>query len=391
MKFKSALIIVLFLSISLLPACQKAQEQPKPKAVAAQAVKQMPQPQPQQVQPVKEITSQQVKFRQFTSTEKTVPLTESEQKYVDEIHGRIVAPDVQFKGKNVLRYLKILVKGNPKTIRWYINHPESEEAQKEDYGGAIASAFEELDLNKSKEAYSLALEVLKTKKDYPEALAGAVSALGKTGNQGAIPPIREIAKSPDEGLQLIAVGALLKLGDGDTALPILDRLATKGYPLAIRLLVSKSGVLYDKRGKAILVKALSNPRAEVTMMAAMSLYRMGLDKGKCEEAALNIMKTHLYKKNEDYGFKMLGGNPSNLKLLPSYKNRNLKELAQNFYSDMRACSYAAWLLGELKSKKAIPMLEYMEKNNTGVGFVCWENAADRAAGNALDKIRGGHK
>ena len=388
---KRYFLVIIVIVVLMLPACQKAQETPKPKTVAAQAVKQIPLPQPQpqsqpqQTQPAKEITTQQVKFGQFTSTEKTVPLTESEQKYIEGNGGFMAAPDLQFKGKNVLKYLRILVKGNPKTIRFYQEWGTgmTEKQINSAYGEAIGEAFARLN-PKEPEIEDLAKQILKTKQNYKDALGYAINALGYSGDKSVIPLLREFLNFPDESIQAVAAGALLKLGDGDTALPVIKRLDAVSY------LADENGRLYDKRGKDILVGALSDQRAEVAMVSAMILFKIGIEKDKCEEAALNVIKRLINKKEKDYGYEVIGGlsNPQWV-LLPAYKNKDLNKLEQNFSSDMRACSYAMTLLGKLRSKKAVPLLEYIKNNNTAGGCVCWENAADRAAEHALEKIEGG--
>lgn len=380
MKFKTALIIASFLSIFIFPACQKAQEQPKPKPVASQA-KQIPQP--QQTQPVKEASLQKAKFRQFTSTEKTTPLTESEQKYFDEIGGYLERPDKQLAGKNVLKYLQILVKGSPKTIRFYQenNVGMTEKQINNAYGEAIGDAFARLN-PKDPRVENLAKQILRTRRNYTNAVGYAINALGYSGDKSVISLLRKFLNYPNELIEADAAGALLKLGDADTALPVIKKLGAVSY------LVDGTGKLYDKRGKDVLVDALSDRRAEVAMVSAMLLYKMGIEKNKCEEAALNVVKRLIHKKNTDYGFEVIGG-PSNPEwvLLPGFKNRNLQDIEKPFYSDRRGCYDAIFLLGKFKTKQAIPLLEYM-KNKIGNNsdYVCWENLAGKDAEHALNEI-----
>jgi hypothetical protein len=56
-------------------------------------------------------------------------------------------------------------------------------------------------------------------------------------------------------------------------------------------------------------------------------------------------------------------------------------------SDSRACEYAMILLAELKSKKAIPILKYIDSNNSGISCIC----RSKNARNALKAIEEGRK
>jgi len=79
-------------------------------------------------------------------------------------------------------------------------------------------------------------------------------------------------------------------------------------------------------------------------------------------------------------------------VLPEYEGRELKELKKHYHSDGRACAVTMWMLGELRSPKAIPLLEIIKEDHKDVSWVCWENRADRPAETALEKIlHGGNK
>jgi hypothetical protein len=334
------------------------------------------------------------------------PLTEEEQDYFDKVGGDIHEPDYELKGVDLLKYISILMKGNISNIRWYREHPATKELQMMDYGKVIdpeerqqewyetsmGLAISMLDLKNNKEALKLVKEILKTKSNMTDAVGYSVNALGFTNDTSVIPLLREFTGYPNSGVRLATARSLLRLGDRDTALPILKKFIEDGSITAVDDLFDREGELLDERGKAILVAALDNPRAEVAMTAAKHLYEMGIARDKCEKAALTILKKYINKKNKDYGFEITGG-PSNPKwvLLPAYKDKNLNELEGEFASDFRACSYAATLLGKLKSAQAVPLLEYMKKNNTDPECVCWENAADRAAERALENIKGDSK
>ena len=403
MKFRHALLtIALFLSFLILPACHKAQEptQAKPASPTQEAAKQTPQPQqPKEVQVAKVGQSSQpqpAKFQQITSTQKNVavqssPLIEAEQKYFEKIGGDIITPEM-FKGYDVKKYLKILLKGSPETIRWYQKNIDNEKDRNHMYGQAIADTVSELNLEKDKEAFKLALEVLKTKRAYPEAIAGVALEIKYAHDPSVIPLLRILSKDPNQQVELSAAASLLVLGDADTAMPLLDKLAREGYVGGVTYLFKGSGQIWDERGLKIVEDALDNPKAEVAVTAARLLTEMGRDKGECEKVALEILKKYIHKTEKDYGYEVIGG-PSNPKwvLLPEYKNKKLEDLEKPFYSDMRACSYSMTLLGDLKSKKAIPLLKYIKENNTAGGFVCWENLADKSAEHALEKIEGGKK
>jgi hypothetical protein len=56
-------------------------------------------------------------------------------------------------------------------------------------------------------------------------------------------------------------------------------------------------------------------------------------------------------------------------------------------SDSRACEYTINVAAELKSKKAIPILKYIESNNGGLSYIC----RSKNAKNALRAIEGVEK
>jgi len=399
MKFKCDLFVaVLTISVLMLSACQKAQEPAKPKTEVAQAVKQKTQPQPQQLvetQLEKKASLPQDKFRQITSTSPNAaiatpnPLTEEEQKYFDKIGGDIITPDL-FEGYDVNKYLGILLKGSPETIRWYQENINNKKDRDKEYGQTIVDTISELNLKKDKEAFKLALEVLKTKRAYPEAVAGVAFQLKYAHDPSVIPLLQDLSSDPDQMVELSAAASLLALGDADTALPLLSKLAQEGNVGGVEYLFKDRGQLWDERGLKIVEEALDNPTAEVAITAARLLTEMGKDKEKCEKVAIGILKQYIHKTKKDYGFEVIGG-PSNPQwvLLPKYKDKTLEEVEAPFYSDMRACSYAMSLLGDLKSKKAIPLLKNIKENNTNSNYVCWENRADKSAEHALNKIMSG--
>jgi hypothetical protein len=335
------------------------------------------------------------------SKSQTSTLTEQEQREFEKFGGDWETPNVFKDEKEAIKYLKILLKGDEKTIRWYQNldmrgksKEEAEKRRKWRYSDNIATALDAIDIGTNKEGFSLAVQVLKTKRDYPEALARAAEVVKFAHDPSVIPILREIVNYPVPWVRLQVAGSLLSLGDADTALPILDELAEKeGYTGALYYLFSGPGKIIDERGYRIVEKALNNPKAEVKISAVKLLLEANrIAKKKGEEISLGILETFINKTEKDYGIgrrKIPGKTYSEKYVLPGYEGKSLDELEKPYISDGRACDQAMWILGELKSQKAISLLKTIKETHTEVGWVCWENRADRRAEKALEKITAG--
>jgi hypothetical protein len=366
-----AIICILFLS------CQKSQPPEAKKEVQAQK-EEIKEPQTIQKRSEDQLKQQAQKpilqeakeeKKEIPFAKEPSPLTEEEQKEFERFGGNWETPSVFKNEKEAIRYLKILLKGNEKTIRWYQNlamtgksKEEAERRRKWRYSDNIATALDAINTETSKEGFKLAVEVLRTKREYPEALAKAALVVKFAHDPSVIPILREIVNYPIPSVRLQVAGSLLSLGDADTALPVLDELAEKeGYTGALYYLFRGPGKIIDERGYKILEKALNNPRAEVRISATkLLLESKKIQKEKAEEIALRILSN--FKGMEEYGIKM---DPKTFQVVPIPGSgvTDVEAADKKRGSDFRACENAISLLVELRSKKAIPSLEKISQNS----------------------------
>ena len=158
------------------------------------------------------------------------------------------------------------------------------------------------------------------------------------------------------------------LGDGDTALPVLDDLAEKeGFTGALYYLFREPGRIIDERGYKVVEKAVNNPRAEIRITATkLLLESKKIKKEKAEEIALGILDSLKARTIKDYGYETI----------PEWPPTTNTQSDKLFSSDCRACDYTISLLSELKSSKAIPLLVSVRDQNTKWWFVCKRGAKD---------------
>jgi predicted negative regulator of RcsB-dependent stress response len=278
-------------------------------------------------------------------------LTEQEQKDFEKFGGNWYSPAI-FKSENeAIKYLKILLKGNEKTIRWYQDwellgkdRETREKEKKQNYGENIATALHAINTKTNKEGLQLAIEVLKTKREYPEALEGAADAIRKAlrypGDEELIPLLREIVTYPNSSVRLFVAKALLELGDSNTALPILDQVTREGYTAALGYIFdTMKGKEWEQKGIASFRKALTYENKESKALGALFLIRLSnkgrvkVDLEKIESMLLEMFESILNKQKWDEPINGEG------------------------YSDGRAVEIIIPALKELKSHKAIPLLK----------------------------------
>jgi hypothetical protein len=278
-------------------------------------------------------------------------LTEEEQRDFEKFGGEWVSPAVFKNEKEAIKYLKILLKGDEKTIRWYQkwellgkDRETREKEKKQNYGENIATALHAINTKTNKEGLQLAIEVLKTKRGYPEALEGAADAIRRAlrypGDGELIPLLREVAIDPNSSVRLSVAEALLDLGDSNTALPMLDELTRKGYTAALGYIFdTMKGKEWEPKGIASFRKALTYENKESKALGALFLIRLSNkgrvkeDLGKLESMLLEMFEPILDKKKWD------------------------KPINGEGYSDRRTVDIIIPALGELKSHKAIPLLK----------------------------------
>ncbi len=408
MKKITIILTALLFVVLLIISCRKAKEPESKKEIQVQQaheeVKQASEQQPTEVKPSETKPEAQPRQEQPLAEIKSSPVTEAERKKVEaKFHGEILRE--AFKtDKEVIEYLTILLKGNHKTF--HLKTPdkpgatEGEPLRRFQYGDVIRILLSYL---KIKDSFPFAIEILKTKKDYPEAMSTAAKILKFAQDKSVIPLLREVAKHPDPTVRFEAAGSLLSLGDADTALPILDELTEKeGYSSTLYYLFSKLGKIIDERGYAIVEKALKHPKAEVRIHAVkLLLDSKKITRDKAEEMAIRILEELKDRRRSSYG---IGGRkpqkqsyPAETEwfALPGYEGKTIEELEKPYHSDSRACEYTVSILSELKSKKAIPALKYIKKNNIEkteygalyIGYVCSEDEVTTALENILEGWR----
>jgi hypothetical protein len=324
------------------------------------------------------------------------PLTEEEQREFETFGGDWETPSVFKNEKEAIKYLKILLKGNEKTIRWYqkldMAGKSKEEAakwKKWKYSDNIATALDAIDVGANKEGFKLAVEVLKTRREYPEALARAAEVVKFAHDPSVIRILREIANYPIPSVRLQVAGSLLSLGDADTALPVLEELAEKeGYTGALYYLFRGPGKIIDERGYNIVEKALNNPKAEMRISATkLLLESKKIRRDKAEEIAIAILNKLKDNRLENYGLRLDPKEVYKIIPLSDMKPNEFEKARDQERSDSRACEYTMILLKELKSKTAIVILKYINSNNSDISCIC----RSKNAKNALKTIEGGKK
>lgn len=98
-------------------------------------------------------------------------LTEKEQKTFEEFGGGWESPSVFSSNRAALKYLKILVKGDHHTIRWYSNNNDlpTEKDKKQTYSEDLSTAlYNFFPRSNKEEVFDLLVRILQTKWEYPE-------------------------------------------------------------------------------------------------------------------------------------------------------------------------------------------------------------------------------
>ncbi|MBI5695909.1 MAG: HEAT repeat domain-containing protein [Nitrospirae bacterium] len=286
-----------------------------------------------------------------------------------------------FKEKPMIRDLRIMVKGSPQTIRWYKeNEKKFSEGIESIYEQQICLLVSELANDRDTKGYELMIQILEHKTKYPKALACAAESVGKYGEfhdgiwygeRKAVPALQKLINHEDPEVRLYAASSLLRAGEGDISLPVLDELMKIGWSSPMRYMFAPEQdnhrgemFLLDERCKGILKKALNYSNDEVKSYAAYYLTKLGLEKEACERLVLCFIELNKMKTVEAYGFRIEDGVPDG-------------EKAEKYYSDGRACDVAMLTLSMLKSKKGYTLLQEIEKNNTEWWYLCGSNSAQR--------------
>ena len=139
-------------------------------------------------------------------------------------------------------YLKVMLKGDPSTIRFYQNKKNiNPEGAYYWYQKDMSSAIMAVSQGFDETGYGLLLQTLEKKQKYPEILTSAAEQIRwyasaknyivtKFGKEKAIASLKKCIHNKDVNVRVEAAGALLMLGDGDSALPVLDSIIKEGIP-----------------------------------------------------------------------------------------------------------------------------------------------------------------
>ncbi len=233
--------------------------------------------------------------------------------------------------ESALANLKILAAGDHETIRYYREFQQSENrmpmgSSESWYENDICATVRVLSKKNTPEAYDLILQVIEQKTGYPKARICAIRAImiyGKFkdglwhGDKRSIPVLKKAINDKDPDIRLNTAGALLSLGEGKTALPVIDELAKAGteqsipalYKLftpeeketrGVKTIIRSQTRLFDEQGKVLLVKALNYSSDEVKAFAALKLVHMGIELEKAENTAIEVLKQRMLNKKQGY-------------------------------------------------------------------------------------------
>ena len=357
-KISVILMALLFVVSFLFISCQK--EKMKQPSGAGPEVK----------------TEQQQATMQSVGNEvKVSPLTDEEEKLVEKIGtSGFQTPEAFSSGDEAKRYLRALLKGDYLSIRWYQNYRAKYNTPLEElktmYDGSIETVISAIGPDR-KGGFDLIVEVLKTRQGYPLAMAAAAKTIKMFKDKNTILLLRDTVKNPNPTVRLEAAGALLLLGDADTALPVLEELTEKeGYVGSLYYLYSAPGKIIDERGYKIVEKALSNPRAEVRISAVkLLLDAKKIKKEQAGEIALEILDKLKNNTLKDYGLTYNPKGVADIIPLPG-STTDVQQAEKRFRSDSRACDYTIAMFKNIKNKKALSLLKNMRSKNTEWWYVC---------------------
>ncbi|MBI5190595.1 MAG: hypothetical protein HZA22_07955 [Nitrospirae bacterium] len=266
-----------------------------------------------------------------------------------------------------VRYLRVMVKGDHNSIRFYrqvareTNPAYAYNSYQDDLIGAINAVCEDFD----RVGYSLLLQVIEKKQGYPKALACACEnvswyafsnskdIVAEFGEEKTIAALTKNVCHKDAKVRLSAAAALLSLNKGDVALPVLEKIVLDGSPQSVGAVYAlfkyrvtgpdpeagycrtSTDELLDKRGMEILKMTLTCPTTnEAKAVAALELSSMGHAE-LAEPAALALLKVFLIRGDLDCGANKTNG---------------------------RALDYVTRTLIRMKSKAAVPYLKQLVLN-----------------------------
>jgi hypothetical protein len=275
-----------------------------------------------------------------SSVLQSTPLTEKEQKLLDKIDDNILkTPSTAYFNSqdDAAPYLRILLKRDHRNIRLFRGYEAlSEDERKQGYDEAMSKAVTALN-PKTKEGLQLLIEVLKTKREYPISLTAAAGVVSRSQDKSVIPLLRKVAKNPSLEVRYIAGSSLLVLGDADTALPVLDELTKEGATSALGFIYhNMQGKIWQQKGLESIRRALTYDNNESKALAALFL--------------IGLTKKGIIKEDNRRIEDIL------IKISEVILNKKTWPISRHGYSNHRALNTIILAFGELKSKRAIPVL-----------------------------------
>lgn len=298
--------------------------------------------------------------------------------------------------------LKLMIKGDHDTIRYYLKHRFSLGSSSgslaigdlEYYQENICDLLHALISHDKEISYRFASELLKIKYEYFDTVKCSLASMWIYQKKEAVPFIKKFLdyriphifdiynskrfiQRTEEEITLEAAGSLLGLGNLNDSLPILENLAKKGNTYAIPYLLNCYRDKCNMRNKKVLPiikNAMTFPKDKIKAEAAFFLARLDLkDKtidNQIEALALNIVKKYMNSTEKDFGL-------SNEKPIAAGETNEEWDKIDKSLDAGLACDYAIHLLGLIRSKLAIPILEQIEKYNREWYYTCNEkNAKD---------------
>jgi len=140
-------------------------------------------------------------------------------------------------------------------------------------------------------------------------LAGVARALGKIGDQRAIPVLAQAAKMGDENLRVASVWALTQFHEPEV-LPILLTEAERPHPVIQSFLAHVLGTFQDSRVIPVLAKLAAHPNREVAFQAACALGETGDRQGIAPLKQIWRRRDPLVRAASAASLRRLGSKPS---------------------------------------------------------------------------------
>jgi hypothetical protein len=289
-------------------------------------------------------------------------ITDEEQEWFYKIRGDHENSNSFISMSDARKYLRIALKGNHKTIKWYADKKKEypEYARTSIYSGSMAAAVGSLMPERHIEDYGLIIRVLKEAKEYPDALKAAIIQVGHAKDTSLIPILEGFINHHEPDIRLEAAHSLLKLGEVDTALTVLDEQIKMGKTIALgHVYHTFYGKDWQERGLAQIRKALGYENNEVKALAALFLIHL-----RNEEVIKDDLK------------------PLGKLLFEICEEIVAKEkwpMSSYGYSDHRALGSIIIAFVELDEKKAIPCLKKIAEHPEA-------SFLDRDAKKAIEKL-----